>query len=265
MPDNTPRIILLGDSLTQGGFQPDTKGYGWALQRYYSTRAVVVNKGINGITTESIRHHFNSILTDITAPNAPPTKLFSIFLGANDGCLHPWGVPLPEFAANMTAFVEKLTTHPALTGLKVVLIATPPINVRDADRDTSLGSVETAKKRAGWRNYVSKKTYAEKVMEIAQGFENRGVEVVGVDLWGALVDAALVDQGRGDEEGGRGDRRGKYEEERLPGCGLPDSREFPDGYFCDALHFEWKAYEVLTKVFQETVFAKWPELQADRI
>jgi hypothetical protein len=107
---------------------------------------------------------------------------------------------------------------------KIVLITPPPINIPDPTLPE-----ENTKKGRGYRTYMSKKRYAEKIMQIAADYEETG-RVVGLDLWNALIDAALDDQGRSGDEG-------RYDEERLPGCGLSGAKAFRGGYFTDGLHF----------------------------
>lgn len=123
---------------------------------------------------------------------------------------------------------------------KIVLITPPPINIPDPVEkydDMDLGPVAAAamaaarpdpKEERGYKTYLSKKRYADKIMEIAESYEETG-RVAGLDYWKALVDAGLDDQRRlGDEDA--------YDEERLPGCGLKWAKQFKKGYFTDGLH-----------------------------
>jgi len=182
-----------------------------------------------------LKRDFERIIERATSPYAPPTLLITIFLGANDACLIGGGkseteyVPLPQFEDNIREFVETILIQDNLADTKVVLISTPPINIPDPHPDDSDTDGEDAKESRSYRTYMSKKRYAEKIMEIAKSYEETD-RVVGVDLWRALIDAGLRDQDRlGDEDA--------YNEERLPGCGLKWAKAFRPMYFTDGLHF----------------------------
>lgn len=126
-----------------------------------------------------------------------------------------------------------------------MLITPPPINIPDpVDEDEEdvldLGPVAAAavreamvaseKEGRAYRTYMSKKRYADKIMEIAGDYEETG-RVIGLNYWKALIDAALEDQGRsGDQD--------PYNEDRLPGCGLKTAKAFRDRYFTDGLHLD---------------------------
>ena len=167
--------------------------------------------------------------------------------------------------------METILTQDALPSTKIVLITPPPINIpdpspEDEDEDDFLGPAAAAalnasrqdpKEEMGYRTYMSKKRYAEKIMEIAQSYEETG-RVVGFDYWKHLVNKGLEDQGRhGDED--------TYDDEKLPGCGLKGANEFSKGYFTDGLHLGAKGYEVLSTGLLELVLKKWPELEPEKI
>ena len=172
-----------------------------------------------------------------TRPDAAPTLLITIFVGANDACLPPVSahVPLPRFEQNIRGFVDAVLGADRLSDTKIVLITPPPINIPDPlPASIGLGPADLAaakwdpREGVGYKTYLSKRRYARNIMEVASSYEETG-RVAGLDLWTALVDAGLEDQGRmGDED--------KYDEERLPGCGLPTAKAFKKGYFTDGLH-----------------------------
>jgi hypothetical protein len=180
-------------------------------------------------------------------------------------------VPLPRFEYNIREFVEIILTQDALRSTKIVLITPPPINIPDAvpedeDEDDFLGPAAAAALKAsrqdpkedrGYKTYMSKKRYAEKIMEIAQSYEETG-RVVGFDYWKSLVDKGLEDQGRHRDEDA-------YDEERLPGCGLKLAKEFGKGYFTDGLHLGARGYNVLSAGLLELMLKKWPDLEPEKI
>lgn len=135
---------------------------------------------------------------------------------------------------------------------KIVLITPPPINIQSAnDGDRGNKTVEdfneAKKKWPGYRTYMSKKRYAERIMQIASEYEETG-RVTGLNCWGSLTEARLQDVGE------------EYDEDRLPGCGLYGVTDFGKGYFTDGLHLDKKGYKLLSKTLYEKMMAKWPQL-----
>lgn len=101
---------------------------------------------------------------------------------------------------------------------------------------------EVAKEGLGYRTWVSKRAYAERVTQVAQECraEKIGVDVVDcLDVWTLMIEAALREAGR------------EWEEDKLPGCGLPGAVRFPQGWFTDGLHFGSKGYRIITEALME--------------
>jgi lysophospholipase L1-like esterase len=99
---------------------------------------------------------------------------------------------------------------------------------------------------------MSKKRYADGIMEIAKEYEGTG-RVVGLNFCRDIVDAMLKDEGC------------DYDEEKPPGCGLLGAKEFPKGWFTDGLHLDLKGYAVLNKGLFELLMEKWPELAPENL
>ncbi|KAF2645252.1 hypothetical protein P280DRAFT_416781, partial [Massarina eburnea CBS 473.64] len=205
--------------------------------------------GYAGYTTTNIQPEFTRLLADLTTPTSPPTLLFTIFLGANDACYRTpdtENVPLPTFTTNLKTFLDAILTSPSpsLKATKILLITPPPINIPSPETSPQPADFPNPKDSRGYRTYRSKKRYADKVLELANAYtEVSGGRVVGLDFWSAVVDAGLEDQGRGGEVPGSGSGE-KYDEDRLPGCGLDTAKEFADGYFTDGLHLGVRGYRV---------------------
>ncbi|KAF2739075.1 SGNH hydrolase [Polyplosphaeria fusca] len=275
-----PQIVLFGDSLTEWSFDDYNRGFGWALENKYHGKAEIINEGYSTptpqyesimltldfrFTSSMLRNNFRDIIQRATEPSAAPTLLITIFLGANDACL----LPLRTFEENIRKFVDDILNEDRLLNTKVVLITTPPINIPESeedeiDLDQDLGLALAAeldsydpKEGAAYKTYMSKKKFAEKTMEIATSYEGTS-RIVGLDLWKALIDAALRDQMRLDAADA-------YDDEKLPGCGLKGAKAFKQGYFSDGLHFEGLAYDVLTAGLLDVVLVKWPELAPERV
>ncbi|KAF2803074.1 SGNH hydrolase [Mytilinidion resinicola] len=259
-----PKIVLFGDSLTDWAFNEYNAGFGWVLEEEYKGKAELTDcVCTNRYTSSMLAPNFEKIISRAKNPNAPPTLLFTIFLGANDACLPPWSghVPLDKYEANLRAFVETILSTKAMTDTKIVLITPPPINIRESLPDSPIGSnsedlqasLEEEKKARGYRTYMNKKQYAEKVMEIAESYVALTDRVIGLNFWKSLIDTALEQQGRLNAEDA-------YDENKLPGCGLPGAKEFKKGFFTDGLHFGPLAYKLLSEDLITAVLQKWPEL-----
>lgn len=142
---------------------------------------------------------------------------------------------------------------------KIVIITPPPINGPEAKlngTETQDDIEDTNKwKKEGprYKTYMSKKRYAEGLMEIAKEYEETG-RVVGLDYWRAMVEAS----GLGTWE--------EFEETGLwPGSNLLGAKSFENGWFTDGLHLNVKGYKVLNELLMEKVVGKWPELAAEKL
>jgi lysophospholipase L1-like esterase len=213
-------------------------------------------------TSIRLRLDFERIIRRATAPNAAPTLLFTIFIGANDACFvgQEELVPWPTFSTNIRYFIDTILKKNALAQTKIVLITPPPI---DGATSTPLNGSETqedidainAQKKEGvrYKTYMSKKRYAEGLMGIADEYAKTG-RVVGLNYWRGMVEAS----GLGTWE--------EWEESGLwPGSMLVGAKGFEKGWFMDGLHLDRKGYAVLNKMLMEAVEEKWPELAPEKL
>ncbi|KAJ4368165.1 hypothetical protein N0V83_006521 [Neocucurbitaria cava] len=263
-----PEFVLFGASLTEWSFSEKTEGFGWFLECKYSGLANIVNEGQAGYTSSSLQSDFDRIITRATAPNAAPTLLFTIFVGANDACMigDTEYVPWAKFEANIRAFVETILTQDAMSQTKIVLITPPPISGPSPAKKAGMTEEEVEdanfwkKEGPRYKTYMSKKRYAEGMMRIASEYEETG-RVVGLDFWHALVAAGLNESESGDADG----NAGEYDEDMPPGCGLIGAKQFGKGWFTDGLHLDVKGYNVLSKTLFERITSQWPELAPERL
>lgn len=114
-----PKIVLLGDSLTQLCFE----GWGAQLAHVYQRRADVLNRGYSGYNTTFYLHH-------VALEPLDEVCLVLIFFGANDAALpdqdpHHY-VPLEEYARNLNALIHRVNT--LYDNPRILLIAPPPIH-----------------------------------------------------------------------------------------------------------------------------------------
>lgn len=132
-----PRLLLIGDSITQFSFSVAHAGFGARLLEYYEGRRVdVVNRGFSGYNSRWIRQ----IILDIALPDVVQESLFvTILLGANDSVSaeSPQHVPLDEYIDNITAIVMHLRS--IRDSLIIFLITPPPVDREKwPSRDTAV-------------------------------------------------------------------------------------------------------------------------------
>jgi isoamyl acetate esterase len=120
MNDTMAQIILLGDSLTQLGFE------GWAakLADVYQRRADVINRGCSGYNT-------NDFLKYIPLPQSCTNVcLVTIFFGANDASLYDENprqhVPLEDYRSNLKTLIQAVKKQ--YNSPRILLINPPPLD-----------------------------------------------------------------------------------------------------------------------------------------
>lgn len=100
-----PSIVLLGDSLTQFGFED--RGWASLLASDYSRRADVLNRGFQGYNTRELK----ASLLDVLHSDAVDGALFvTLWLGSTDA-FSPGNVrhvPLDDFQANLEMIVTNV-------------------------------------------------------------------------------------------------------------------------------------------------------------
>jgi hypothetical protein len=169
-------------------------------------------------------------------------------------------VPWPQFSANIRFFIQTiLTQEGGMLDTKIVLITPPPLNGPEASV-TGKESAREIEESNEWRKegpryktYMSKKRYAEGLMEIAKEYEETG-RVIGLDYWRAMIEASGLGRCEDFEEMGM-----------WPGCDLIGVKSFEKGWFTDGLHLDVKGYGVLNEMVVREVVGTWPELAPERI
>jgi isoamyl acetate esterase len=129
--NSRPKILLLGDSLTQTSFE------GWAakLADFYQRRADVINRGYSGYNTE---WYLRLPLEDDCC--GEQTCLVLIFFGANDAALKEHDphhhVTVERYAQNLGTLIDRLQRQHALVSahannnhheMSILLITPPPV------------------------------------------------------------------------------------------------------------------------------------------
>lgn len=224
-------IILLGDSLTEGGTMP----YGFCQQLIdaYNRKLDVLVRGLSGYNTTWVIPVFKQMLAPRTErTNRPKVQLLTIWFGANDSVFpgEPQHVPLAQFAVNLRTLV-RLVRDPASAyyapETRVVLLTPPPINTHQLihalpHRDPPKYELD--------RDSELTRRYAEAVVQV--GREER---VPVVDTWTMLYDAV-----------------GQKEENMAK-------------YLVDGIHLNTEAHKLVYAALVKTIKDEYPEIHYDNL
>eukprot|EP00392_Amoebophrya_sp_AT5.2_P006763 g6775.t1 len=194
----TPKILLVGDSLTQSGNSVEE---GWAiqLQRIFIRRADVVNRGLSGWTSRWVRSYIGDILKyDLPAPppaaehqaeslNASKVLFATVWLGANDAWLPEsspkHATPVAEFETNMREICGEILKHTET----LFLMSPPPIAeaARQAFALKTYGESKVDRTNAHTGAYVKA---VEKLSQQLNAEHGPGKKIVYVDVFSLLFE-----------------------------------------------------------------------------
>ncbi|KAI0373334.1 SGNH hydrolase [Pilatotrama ljubarskyi] len=223
-------IMLLGDSLTQGGF--DMNGFAAKLAHVYNRKMDVINRGFSGYNTDWILPVFDQCFaTKSEQPHVPKVRLLVIWFGANDAAPppKPQHVPLERFRANLRKLLWTVRSPESprhSPDTRVVLMTPPPVNT--AQRERAQRAKSPPKELD--REFETTRRYAEAVGEVGR---EEGVPVV--DLWGRL----FAEAGRREE-------------------GLEE-------FLTDGLHLNEKGYAIVFEELDKTIKNEYPEYHYDNL
>lgn len=114
-----PKILLIGDSLTQTSFE----GWGSTLANVYQRRADIINRGCSGFNTSFYLPMMDN-MEDID-----DVCLVTIWFGANDASLQEHNpfhyVSIPDYSNNLKTIVE--TVNKKYKSPRIILITPPPV------------------------------------------------------------------------------------------------------------------------------------------
>ena len=124
------KILLIGDSLTQRGFD-GSAGWTSLLANEYIRRCDIVNRGMSGYNSEWVRHILPHILNDMALFKEDKMLFICVFLGANDAVLdgERQHVPIDRYLENMKWIIEEIKRK--FPQVPVILISPPPCLVED--------------------------------------------------------------------------------------------------------------------------------------
>ncbi|XP_062893950.1 isoamyl acetate-hydrolyzing esterase 1 homolog isoform X1 [Mobula hypostoma] len=122
-----PRLILFGDSITQGSFE--NGGWGAAIANRLVRKCDVLNRGLSGYNTRWALTVMPKIITQ--PPEQSTIAAVVIFFGANDSALKDVNpvqhIPLTEYAENLRHLIQYLKSI-GICEEKVILVAPPPLD-----------------------------------------------------------------------------------------------------------------------------------------
>ncbi|KAI8998999.1 SGNH hydrolase [Trametes punicea] len=226
-------IMLLGDSLTQRGF--DSNGFATRLANAYIRKMDVLNRGFSGYNTDWIKPVFEQCFAvQHEQQHVPKVRLLVIWFGANDAALphSPQHVPLPRYKSNLAALAHAVRSPQSprySPDTRVVLVTPPPVQPARWARERAVmdGQSEV---QAPDRSLEESRKYAEATREVATA---EGVAVV--DVWTKVWEAA------GRDENGLGD------------------------FLSDGLHLNEKGFKVVYDALVSTIAENYPEYHYDRL
>lgn len=125
------KILVLGDSLTQRGFDPSTNGWVASLASFYIRRCDVINRGFSGFNSKHVRIIFPKL-------KIPELELAVVFIGllvltegVNDSVLASNAqqhVSLDEYKSNMKDVISLVMP---LCKQHMVIVSPTPCNQGD--------------------------------------------------------------------------------------------------------------------------------------
>lgn len=151
------RIVLFGDSITQGSFSSEHRGWGGRLSEWLCRYVDVLNRGFSGYNSRWALSILPSILGGVGS-----ASLAVVFFGANDSVQagESQHVPLEEYDQNLRSIIDIFKEQNP--DIALILVTPPPVDhTRWPSRHNELVS-----------------TYAEAVRRIAVD-----KAAVLVDLW----------------------------------------------------------------------------------
>lgn len=128
-----PRIVCLGDSISQYGWRIAEGGFVGLLAECYSPKADVICRGLSGFTSETLLHYMsNSNLLDTLDCRGKDTSILyvTVCIGANDASAPKQNpiqsVNIAEYRRNLVDILAFI--HAAgVPYSRIIVIAPPPI------------------------------------------------------------------------------------------------------------------------------------------
>ncbi|KAI0328125.1 SGNH hydrolase [Cubamyces sp. BRFM 1775] len=226
-------IMLLGDSITQGGFE--NNGFAARLANAYMRKMDVVNRGYSGYNTNWIIPVFEQCFaTQHEQQHVPKVRILTIWFGANDAALppSPQHVPLEQYQSNLAKLIRTVRSPDSprySPETRIILLTPPPVDPTRWAR-TLEETVEVGLRGLFQRTFEVTRQYAEAARDVGA---RESVPVV--DVWTGIWEAAGRDMGRLGE------------------------------YLYDGLHLNEKGYAVVYDALISSIAEKYPEYRYDKL
>lgn len=119
-----PKVLLIGDSITEMAVGPAAAPWSAMLSQFLHRKADVVNRGAGGYTTRGYKSIFQEAVQELDAHSV---AVVLIFLGANDSDQPPSRryISLPEYQNNLRDLVQLLQDF-GVGKERVILLPPPP-------------------------------------------------------------------------------------------------------------------------------------------
>ncbi|XP_015792258.1 isoamyl acetate-hydrolyzing esterase 1 homolog isoform X2 [Tetranychus urticae] len=153
------KVILIGDSITQGAFFADGGCWGTMLANNLQRISDVIARGFSGYTTRSVR----AILPDIlTKDDYEKAACFVILLGSND-CYDNY-IPKEQYKDNLNWIINYIRSQGVSTD-KIILMTPPVYHHQDAAKAQGYPPNMAERHPEGFAN-ISRKVAEELQVEV---------------------------------------------------------------------------------------------------
>ncbi|KAJ3416555.1 hypothetical protein HDV05_001292 [Chytridiales sp. JEL 0842] len=230
------QIILFGDSITQGSFDPNYIGWGIYISHFYNRKLDVLNRGYGGFNTSWCKTLLPDILqtslpstSSFRQPTPPKIKLVTILLGANDAIDPTKGgfpqqyVDVAAYKQNLRVMIEEIKKVSPVTC--VLLITPPPVDKR-AELERTLERV-----------LEYRKACIQLVDELLRS-ETYKKTLALFDCWSSIFETA--------------NPQPPFDLQKL------------NGVFYDGIHLDVKGNRLIGQGILKKVVEVWPELDAEK-
>ncbi|KAF9346702.1 hypothetical protein BGX34_003710 [Mortierella sp. NVP85] len=237
-------FLLLGDSITQGSFDLEYRGFGAQLAQSYQRRLDIVNRGYSGYTSEQGIHLLPQFLPRVeqSTSTAPKIQFLTIFYGANDACLSPslQHVELERYEQNIRTMIDMVHSPNSPTyspGTRIILICPGPVE------ESLWAHRRKGQGRPMDRDKDVTKQYAALCLKVGQEYQAKNAQQASpqhhqvdvIDTWGLIT--AQVENGQ---------------------QALTD-------YLRDGVHFTSEANDLVFKHIMEIIRRRYPEWDPEKM
>ncbi|KAJ3230810.1 hypothetical protein HDU81_004238 [Chytriomyces hyalinus] len=209
-----PGIVLVGDSITEVGFNPDWPGWAGLVSAHASPKRDTFNRGFGGYTTRDLSRMFKDLLASTLTHTAKTHALVTIYLGANDATYpgSPQHVPLDEYKRHLGSFLDHIGSEYPET--KVLLITpAPPVSQNEFENEAGaidededdinlvrrgggafLASKDFLLMRPNDRNQSYTRLYRDIALDVARKYGALNMNIGVMDTWQMMFGEGDTDE-----------------------------------------------------------------------